>query len=117
MHGRSLNVGRTLVFLYLLGLLLRGLALVRFTHVLNVIREPLLGPPHSHTLYHIPANRSDATLSRIFLRFARLLVGNTGSPRVRGIMQAIFVMENMENGSVGLIWDIGEALIVGKSRT
>jgi hypothetical protein len=30
-----------------------------FSHVLNVIKEPLLGPPHSHTLYHGPTNRSD----------------------------------------------------------
>jgi hypothetical protein len=88
-----------------------------FPHVLNVIRGPLLGPPHSHTLYHTPTNRLDVTLAHILLRFARLLVGDSRSPRVRGIMQSTFVMESRENGSAGLIWDIGEALMVGESRT
>jgi hypothetical protein len=52
----------------------------------------------------------------ILLRFARLLVGNVESPRVKGTMQAIFVMESRENGSAGLMWDIGEVLMVGESR-
>jgi hypothetical protein len=56
-------------------------------------------------------------LAHILLRFARLLVGDTGSPRVRGTMQAVFVMESGENASAGLTWDIGEALMVGESRT
>jgi hypothetical protein len=47
----------------------------------------------------------------------RLLVGDTGSTKVRETMQATFLMGSMENGSVGLIWDIGESLIVGESRT
>jgi hypothetical protein len=53
----------------------------------------------------------------MLLRFARLLIGNTGSSRVRGTMLIIFVMENKENRSAGLTWDIGEALMVGESRT
>jgi hypothetical protein len=76
-----------------------------------------MGRPHSHTLYHTPANRSDLTLSCILLRFVRLLVGDTGSPRVRGTMLAMFVMESGENGSTRLTLDIGEALMVGESRT
>jgi hypothetical protein len=71
-------------------------------HVLNVIREPLLGHPHSHTLYHAPASRSDVTLAHILLRFVRLLVGDTGDPRVRGTTQPIFVTESRENGSAGI---------------
>jgi hypothetical protein len=59
----------------------------------------------------------DVTSAHILLRFARLLVGDTGSPRVRGTMQATFVMESRENGSAGLIWDTGEALMVGESGT
>jgi hypothetical protein len=35
----------------------------------------------------------------------------------KGTMQATFVMASRENGSAGLIWDIGEALMVGESRT
>jgi hypothetical protein len=68
-------------------------------------------------LYHTPANKLDVTLAPILLRFARLLIGDTGSPRVRGTMQAIFVKESRENGSAGLTWDIGEAMMVGESRT
>jgi hypothetical protein len=77
----------------------------------------MLGPPHSHTLYHTPINSSDVTSACIHLRFVRLLVGDTGSPRVRGTMPAIFVMERGENGSAALTWDILEALMVGESRT
>jgi hypothetical protein len=83
----------------------------------NVIREPLLGPPHSYTLYHTPANTSDVTSAHILLKFVRLLVGHTGSLKVRETMQAICVMERRENGSAELIWDIAEALMVGESRT
>jgi hypothetical protein len=61
---------------YLLGWPLQG-----FPHVLNVIREPLLGLLHSHTLYHTLANRSDVTSAHICLGFVRLLVGDTGGPR------------------------------------
>jgi hypothetical protein len=43
-------------------------------------------------------------LACILLRFARLLKGDSGSPRVRETMQATFVMESRENGSAGLIW-------------
>jgi hypothetical protein len=32
-------------------------------------------------------------------------------------MQAIFVIESGENGSSELVWDIGETLMVGESRT
>jgi hypothetical protein len=32
-------------------------------------------------------------------------------------MQAKFIMETGENGSAGLIWDTGEALMVGESGT
>jgi hypothetical protein len=90
-----------------------------FPHVLNVIRELFVGLEEilSHTLYHTPANRLDVTLAGIFLRFVRLLVGDPGSPKVRETMQATFVMESRENGSSGLIWDIGETLTVGESRT
>jgi hypothetical protein len=59
----------------------------------------------------------DVTSAHIFLRFARLLIDNTGSPRIRGTMQAIFVIESGENGSSELVWDIGETLMVGESRT
>jgi hypothetical protein len=65
----------------------------------------------------MPTNRSDVTLACILLRFVRLLVGDTGSTRVRGTMLAIFVMESGENGSAGLTWDIGETLMLGESRT
>jgi hypothetical protein len=94
-----------------------GWPLQGFPHVLNVIKEPLLGPLHSHTLYHTPINRSDVTSAHTLLQFARLLVGDAGSPTVRGTMQAIFVMERGENGSSRLIRDTGEALIVGESKT
>jgi hypothetical protein len=77
----------------------------------------MLEPLHSHTLYPTTTNRLDVTLAHVLLRFARLLVGNTGSPRVSRTIQAIFVTESRENGSAGLTWDIGEALIVGESRT
>jgi hypothetical protein len=63
---------------YLLGWPLQG-----FPHVLNVTREPLLGPLHSHTLYHAPTNRSGVTSAHMLPRFARLLVSNTKSPRVK----------------------------------
>jgi hypothetical protein len=88
---------------YLLGWLLQS-----FPQVLNVIRQPLLGPPHSHILYHTPTNRSDVTLAHILPRFVRLLVSNTGSCRVRGTMQTIFAMESEESGFAGPIWDIGK---------
>jgi hypothetical protein len=84
---------------------------------LKGVREPLLGPLHNHILYQTPVNRLDVTLAPILLRFVMLLVGHTGSPRVRETMQAIFVMESRENDSVGVIWYIGEALMVGESRT
>jgi hypothetical protein len=100
-------MGHAPVFLYTLGLLLFGWPLQSFHHVLNVIREPLLGPLHSYDLYHILANMSAVTLACILLRFVMLLVGNTRSPRVSETMQATFVMENGKNGSVGFIWDIG----------
>jgi hypothetical protein len=57
------------------------------------------------------------TSARILLRFARLLVVNTGIHRGRGTMQTTFVMESGENESAGLIWDIVEALMVGESQT
>jgi hypothetical protein len=60
---------------------------------------------------------SDVTSAFIFLRFARLLVGDTESPRVRETMQATFVMASGKNGSSGLIWGIGETLMVGESQT
>jgi hypothetical protein len=59
---------------------LLGWPLQGFPHVLNVIREPLLGPLHSHTLYYTPTNRSDC----ILLRLSRLLLGDTGSPQSKG---------------------------------
>jgi hypothetical protein len=58
-------MGLTPSLLYTLGLLPLGLALVRFPHVVNVIRVPLLGPLHSHALYHVPINRSDVTSAHI----------------------------------------------------
>jgi hypothetical protein len=110
-------MGSAPVFLYTLGLLLFGSALARFLPCAECYKRSLLGSPHSHTLYHTPTNRLDAASAHILRRFARLLVGDTGSPRVRETMQATFVMESGENGSAGLIWDIGEALMVGESRT
>jgi hypothetical protein len=86
-----------------------------FPHVLNVIRQPLLESLHNHIVYHTSTNRSDVTLASN-LRFARLLVGNTGSPRVKGTMQDVFVMESGKNGSTGFIWNIGEALMLEESR-
>jgi hypothetical protein len=68
-------------------------------------------------LYHTSTNRLAVKSACILLRFARLLVGDPGSTRVREAMEATFVMESRENGSAGLIWDIGEALMVGESRT
>jgi hypothetical protein len=47
-------------------------------------------------------------MAPILLRFARLLVGDTGSPRVRGIMQAIVVMESGENGFASLFGILGK---------
>jgi hypothetical protein len=87
---------------YLLGWLLQS-----FPHVLSVIREPLLEPPCSHILYHTPTNRLDVTSAHILLRFARLLVGDTGSPRVRGTKQVTFAMESDKSGSAGPIWTLG----------
>jgi hypothetical protein len=72
-----------LSFAHLDSYLLRW-SLQGFPHVLNVKRQTLLGPLHSHTLYHTPTNRLDVTLAHILLRFEWLLEGNTGSPRVRG---------------------------------
>jgi hypothetical protein len=116
MHGSS-NMGCAPVFLYTLDSYFLGWPLQGFPHVLNVIRETLLGPPHSHTLYHTLTNRWDVTSAHILLRFGRLVVGDTESPRVRETMQATIVMGSGENGSARLIWDIGEALMVGESRT
>jgi hypothetical protein len=101
---------------YILGLLSFGLILAKFPHVLNVIREPLLGSPCSHILYHTPTNGLNVTSAHILLRFVRLQVSDTGSPRVRGTMQAIFAMESKKSGSAGPTRDIGKVLIVGESR-
>jgi hypothetical protein len=60
--------------------------------VLNVIRDLMLGPLHSHIFYHAPTNRSSITLAHILPRFARLPVRNTKNPRVKKTMQAIFVL-------------------------
>jgi hypothetical protein len=73
---------------YLLSWPLQG-----FPHVLNVIRELLLGPPHSHILYHAPTNRLGVTLAHILPRFARLPVTDTKSPRVKKTMHATFITE------------------------
>jgi hypothetical protein len=91
-------MGCTPVLLYTLGLLPFGLALARFPHVLNVIKEPLLGPPHSHTLYHAPINRLGVTSAPILPRFARLLVSSTKSPRVKKTMQATFALHHGKQG-------------------
>jgi hypothetical protein len=56
-------MGHTPALLYTLGLL--GWLLQGISHILNVITEPLLGPPHSHTLYHVPTNRSDVKSAHI----------------------------------------------------
>jgi hypothetical protein len=93
-------MGRTPALLYTLGLLPLGLALARFPHVLNVTRQPLLGPPHSHTLCHAPTNKLVVTSAHILPRFARLPVSNTKGPRVRKTMQATFVMESRAMGLV-----------------
>jgi hypothetical protein len=58
----------------------------------------LLGPPHSHTLYHIPTNRSGVTSAHVLPRFVRLPFSDTKSPRVKKIMQATFVMESRRPG-------------------
>jgi hypothetical protein len=60
---------------YLLDWSLQG-----FSHVLDVIREPLLRPLHSHTLYHATTNRSDV---KLVIRLIRLLIHDTKSPRVK----------------------------------
>jgi hypothetical protein len=60
---------------------------------------------------------SDVTLACILPWFARLPISNTGSPRIRETIQATFVMESEKSRSAGLIWDIGEVLMVGESRT
>jgi hypothetical protein len=59
----------------------------------------------------------DVTSAHILLRFARLLVGDTGSPRVRGTMQALFVMESGENGSADVLGILGKLWKSGESRT
>jgi hypothetical protein len=79
---------------YLLGWPLQG-----FPHVLNVVREPLLGPPHSHTLYHPPTNKSGVSSAHILPRFVRLPVSDTESPRVRKI-QDTFVIKSRVMGLV-----------------
>jgi hypothetical protein len=92
------KTGCTPFLFYTLGLLPFGLAHTRFSHVLNVIREPLLGPPHSHTLYHAPTNKSSVTLAHILPRFVRLLVSDTKNPRIKKTIQATFVLESMVMG-------------------
>jgi hypothetical protein len=93
-------MGHAPALLYTLGLSPFGLALARFPHVLKVVREPLLGPPNSHTLYHAPTNRLGVTTAHILPRFVRLLVSDTKGPRVKKTTQAIFVMES---GTTGLV--------------
>jgi hypothetical protein len=100
-------MGCTPALLYTLGLLPFGLPLQGFSHVLNVIREPLLGPLHSYTLYHEPTNRSDVTLVHILPRLARLLVSDTKSPRVKKTVQTTFVIKS---GAMDLI--LGACLIL-----
>jgi hypothetical protein len=80
---------------YLLGCPLQG-----FPHVLNVIRELLLGPPHSHTLYQAPTNRLGVTSAHILPGFVRLLVSDPKSPRVKKTMQATFVVESRVMGLI-----------------
>jgi hypothetical protein len=85
-----------------------------FPQVLNVIREPFLGPPHSHILYHTPTSRSDVTLAHIILSMP---LRDTGSCRLRRTVQATFAMESEKSVSAGPIWGIGKVLMVGESRT
>jgi hypothetical protein len=59
----------------------------------------------------------DITSAYILLKFVRLLVSNTGSPRVRGTMQATFAMESKKSGFAGPIWDTGKVTMVGEFRT
>jgi hypothetical protein len=112
MHGGTSNVGCTPALLYILGLLPLGWLLQSFPHVLNVIREALLGLPRSYTLYHTSANSSDVTSACILLRFARLQVSHTGSPsvypRIRGTIEATFAMESEESGSLDLYGTLGK---------
>jgi hypothetical protein len=56
-------------------------------------------------------------LAHILLRFVRLLVSDTGSPRVRGTMRATFAKESEDSGSAGPIWDAGKVLMVEEFRT
>jgi hypothetical protein len=58
-------MGHTPTLLYTFGLSPFGWALQGFSYVRNVTRDPLLGPPHNHTLYHAPTNRSDITLAHV----------------------------------------------------
>jgi hypothetical protein len=76
-------MGCTPALLYTPGLLPFGWPLQGFLLVLNIITEPLLGYPHSHTLYHAPTNRSGVISAPLLPRFVRLLVSNTKSPRVK----------------------------------
>jgi hypothetical protein len=98
------------VFFYTLRLLPFGLALARFLPCTECYKRAFFG---TSAQPHFVFNRSDIISDHILIRFGRLLVGDTGNPRVRETMQATFVMESGENGSAGSIWDIEEALIEG----
>jgi hypothetical protein len=78
-------MGYTPALLYTLELLPFGLqkTLASFPHVPNVISDSLLGPPHSHTLYHASTSRSGVTLAHLLPRLERLPVSTTKSTRVK----------------------------------
>jgi hypothetical protein len=82
----------TLALLYTLGLLPFGLALERFSSCTECYKRALLGPSHSHTLYHIPTNRSYPPW------FGRMPVSDTKSPRIRKTIQATFVIKSRAMG-------------------
>jgi hypothetical protein len=63
---------------------------------MKIVREPLLGPPQSHILYYAPNNRLGVTSAHRLPRFARLLVSDSTSPRVKETMQATFVIKSRQ---------------------
>jgi hypothetical protein len=93
-------MGHTPALLYTLERLPFGFTRARFPYILNSIREPLLGPLHSHTLYYAPTNRSGVTSTHILPRFTRLPESNTKSPRVKKTMQATFVVKSEVMGFI-----------------
>jgi hypothetical protein len=87
-------MGCTPVLLYRLDLLPFGLALARFHPYTECYKRDFVGTSTQPYFVSYTHQRSDITSAHIFLGFARLLVSDSGSPRVRGTMQATFEMES-----------------------